>query len=169
MSGNNADLVDIQPDNSPPNLQQSILSTTKVVFRTHKCTNLGDGRFKGCVHDDLRSKQNFCDACWEEKRLARDAYSKKAATRKKRENNKIQKLAHDRAVSKRDHELPEIKEDNNSVSPVMELVMDSKVTTLIIDQSQYKVLKRTLPFLSHVIAARTVAHKKLTAVRNDKS
>lgn len=82
-------------------------------------------------------------------------------------NNKIQKLAHDEVLSKPSHVYPDIKEEATSVIPVMEVIVDSKVTTLIINQSQYKVLKPTLPFYSQVLAVRTVVHETVATVRKE--
>ena len=57
--GNDADLVDIQPDNPPPNLQQSTSSTTKVVCHTKHCTSIGTMRRKDYATHDPRSNQLF--------------------------------------------------------------------------------------------------------------
>ena len=50
----------------------------------------------------------------------------------------------------------------------MKLIVDSKVSTLIVYWVLYKVVKLTLPFLSQVIAVRTVAHKDVTEISKDK-
>ena len=88
--GNDADLVDIQPDNPPPNLQQSTLSTTKVECHTKGCTNISDMLRSDYARVDPRSKNYFCAACFDRKRKTRNTYVKSPATRKKSGNNKIQ-------------------------------------------------------------------------------
>ena len=88
---NDVDLVDIQHDDPPPNLQQSTSSTTKVGCHTRKCTNIGDRNFKGYLHDDPRALHKFCDTLWEEKRLSRVADLQNNCNKK----NKVQKIAHD--------------------------------------------------------------------------
>ena len=57
--GNDANLVDIQPDNPPPNFQQSTFSTTKVECHTKGCTNIGDRLLSDYAHDEPISKASF--------------------------------------------------------------------------------------------------------------
>ena len=100
LLGNDSNLVDIQPDIPPPNLQQSTLSATKLECHTKVCTYIGDMLRSEYARVDPRSKNYFCAACFDEKRKKCNAYTTKSRDKKESGNNKIQKLAHDEAVTK---------------------------------------------------------------------
>ena len=60
-------------------------------------------------------------------------------------------------------------EDVTRLTPLVEVIVYSKLSTFIINQSQYKFLKFTFSFLSQLLAARTVVDETVTTVSKDKS
>ena len=169
MLGNDADLVDIQPDNPPPNLQQPTSFTIKVVCHTKGFTTLGDMLCSGYAKHDPRSKQNFCDACFDNKRLKRNAYTQEYRDKKKRGDNKIQKIAHDEVVTVPSQVHPKMKEEATSATPLVAVIGYSNLIPLIINQKQYKVMKLKLPLFSQLLAARSVVYESVKIVSKEKS
>ena len=62
-----------------------------------------------------------------------------------------------------------MKEDITSVNSLMEVIAYPKFSTLIINQSQYKVLNLSLPFFSQLLTLRKAVHETVTTVIKDKS
>ena len=84
MLGNDGNFLDIQPDNTPPNLQQSTSSTTKFECHTKGCKNIGDVLRSDYARFDPRSKHYFYAACFDEKRGKCNTYTKKSRDKKKK-------------------------------------------------------------------------------------
>ena len=138
----------------PLNLQQSTSSTTNVMCHKKGYKNIGDRLCSDYTRDDPRSKHYFCATCFETKRRTCNGYVKKVPRKEKSGNSKIQKLSHAEVVTKPSQVHPKMKEGFTSVTPLMEVIVYSKLTAFIIDQSRYNVLKMTLPFLSQLLSAK---------------
>ena len=64
---------------------------------------------------------------------------------------------------------PNFKQEAPEVAPVMELIVQSKLSTLITGQETYKFVKLSLLFFSKLVDVIIVVHKKMIEVIRDKN